>query len=106
MSFIRENAVYPKMYRIRQNFSNDKVDDIKAEVFKEFNLIDLKDKIKKGGSIGVTCGSRGINNIDKIVKAVVDYVRECGGVPCIIQLWEAMAEPLLRDKNMFVRNLA
>ena len=84
MSVIRENAVYPKMYRIRQNFSNDKVDDIKAEVFKEFNLIDLKDKIKKGGSIGVTCGSRGINNIDKIVKAVVDYVRECGGVPCII----------------------
>ena len=84
MSFVKENAVYPKMYRIKQHFANDKVADIKSEVYKQFDLIGLKDKIKPEAQIGITCGSRGINNIDKIIKAAVDYVKDNGGKPFII----------------------
>jgi len=84
MSYIRENAVYPKMYRIKQHFDNDKIDDIKAAVYYRFNSIQLGTRFKEGAQIGITCGSRGINNIDKIIKAVVDYVKDNGGVPFII----------------------
>lgn len=84
MSFVKENAVYPKMYRIKQHFANDKVEDIKSEVYKQFDLIGLKEKIKPEAQIGITCGSRGINNIDKIIKAAVDYVKDNGGKPFII----------------------
>ncbi len=77
-------SVYPKMYRIKQNFSNDKISDIKAEVFKQLDSIGIKEKIKPMDNIGVTCGSRGINNIDAIVKATVDYVKQCGGEPFIL----------------------
>ena len=84
MSYIRENAVFPKMYRIEQHFSNEKVEDIKAEVYKQFDSVGLKAKIKPNGKIGITCGSRGINNIDKIIKAAVDYVKDAGGEPFIL----------------------
>ena len=84
MSYIRDNAVYPKMYRIRQHFSDKKIDDMKSEVFSQFDSIGLREKIHAGAEIGVTCGSRGINNIDKIVKATVDYVKAAGGRPFIV----------------------
>ena len=72
------------MYRIRQHFSDKKIDDMKSEVFSQFDSIGLREKIHAGAEIGVTCGSRGINNIDKIVKATVDYVKAAGGRPFIV----------------------
>lgn len=62
----------------------NKIADIKSEVYKQFDLIGLKDKIKPESQIGITCGSRGINNIDKIIKAAVDYVKDNGCKPFII----------------------
>lgn len=83
MGYLNENAVYPKMYRIKQKFDTEKITDINGEVIKQLDSIGLKDKIKKG-TIGITCGSRGINNIPVIIKAVVDYVKSAGAVPFII----------------------
>jgi len=84
MGFLNENAVYPKMYRIRQRFNTEKINDINAEVIKQLDSIGLREKIRKNGQIGITCGSRGINNIPVIIKAVVDYVKSAGATPFII----------------------
>ena len=44
MSYVRENAVFPKMYRIKQHFLNDKIEDIK-----NFAMV----KFKTNGDIGL-----------------------------------------------------
>lgn len=75
---------FPKMYRVRQHLNSEKIDDIKAAVWKELDDIGMRDKIKKNGEIAVCAGSRGINNIDTIVKAAVDYVFDCGAKPFIV----------------------
>ena len=40
--------------------------------------------MKKGETVAITVGSRGVANIAKITKAVVDHVKSFGGVPIII----------------------
>ncbi|MCI1931521.1 MAG: DUF362 domain-containing protein [Clostridia bacterium] len=84
MGYLNENAVYPKMYRIKQKFNTEKITDINTEVIKQLDSIGLKDTVKRDAHIGITCGSRGINNIPVIIKAVVDYVKSIGAVPFII----------------------
>lgn len=84
MSNFGENVAFPKMYKIRQNLNDEKINDIPAEVFKEFDNIGLREKIKKGSKIAVCGGSRGINNIALIVKSVCDYVKDCGATPFIV----------------------
>ncbi len=84
MYHIDMNFTYPKMYLIRQHLNSEKIADIKAAVWKELDGIGIRGKIKKDGEIAVCAGSRGINNIDKIVKAAVDYVFDCGAKPFIV----------------------
>lgn len=75
---------FPKMYRVRQHLNSEKIDDIKAAVWNELDSIGIRRKIQKGSEIAVCAGSRGINNIDKIVKAAVDYVYDCEATPFIV----------------------
>jgi len=84
MSEFGSSAVFPKMYKIKQMLSDERVEDIPKEVFEQLDAIGLNETIKGGQQIGVCSGSRGVNNIDKIVKAVCDYVRQCGGQPFIL----------------------
>ena len=44
----------------------------------------LQEKIKPGSRIAIAVGSRGINNIDKIVKGLVDILKELGARPFIV----------------------
>lgn len=81
---VEMNFKYPKMYRIRQHLNSEKISDIKESVWKELDGIGIRNKIVKDSEIAVCAGSRGINNIDKIVKAAVDYVFDCGAKPFIV----------------------
>ncbi|MCI1931732.1 MAG: DUF362 domain-containing protein [Clostridia bacterium] len=84
MYHVKSDFTYPKMYRIRQHLNQEKLMDLRKTVFDELDSIGIDKKIKKDGEIAVCAGSRGINNIDKIVKAAVDYVFEHGGKPFIV----------------------
>ena len=84
MSYIVENAVYPKMYRVKQRMNDEKITDIPAEVFKQLDAIGMREAIQPNAQIGVCSGSRGINNIAVIVRAVCDYVRSCNAKPFIV----------------------
>ncbi|MCI8342333.1 MAG: DUF2088 domain-containing protein [Firmicutes bacterium] len=84
MSYLADNYVYPNMYRVKQRLKTEKISDIPAEVKKQLDSIGLGGRLKQGAQVGVCSGSRGISNIDVIVKAVVDYVREHGATPFIV----------------------
>ena len=74
----------PKMCRINQSFDDFSVSDIEAEVKKKLLRSGTLDRVKFGQSIAITAGSRGVANITRILKTVVDEVKRVGGHPFII----------------------
>jgi len=69
---------------VKQRFNTSKIDDVRKEVFKEFDELNAKLLIKPNMSIAVTVGSRGISNISTITKAVCDYLKGEGAKPFIV----------------------
>ncbi len=67
--------------KIRQQFAREALSDIEQTVH---NQVTAKLQITPGARIAITVGSRGINNIARIAKAVVAAVKACGGAPFII----------------------
>lgn len=78
------NITLPKMYKIKQSFNKDKLDDIEGTVKSEINKEEIRSKIKPGQKIAVAVGSRGIKNIALIVKSVIDEIKAAGGEPFIV----------------------
>ena len=70
--------------KIKVKFNMGKVQDIKNEINMEFDRKGLGNKIKPEMSIGVTAGSRGIDNIDLILRYVCQYLEGRGAKPFII----------------------
>jgi hypothetical protein len=77
-------CAYPKMYKIRQIINSERIEDLRFEIFKQLDLIGMKNLIKPNSRICITAGSRGITNIDRITKYVCDYVKSLGAIPFIV----------------------
>jgi len=75
---------FPKMYKIKQKFKDEKVSDIKSEVNRELDRVKIKDMVREKPRIGVAVGSRGISNIKEVTKSVLDKLKEAGCEPFII----------------------
>jgi hypothetical protein len=75
---------YPKMYRIRQIFEVPKVDNIEGTLNQELESIQIHSRIKVGARIAITVGSRGIANIDRILKYLVHILKENSAKPFLI----------------------
>lgn len=72
----------PKLLKIKQVFPRPCIGDLEKTIYQE--LSDTGINIIKGASIAIAVGSRGIANIDRIVKTTVKWVKEMGGEPFII----------------------
>ncbi len=75
---------FPQMATFRQRFDAQRLDDPEAAVAAELERCGVLDRISTGQRIAVTGGSRGIANIDKITRVVVDAVRQAGGQPFLM----------------------
>lgn len=74
----------PRMGKIRQllDHSHIEQESIPDLVYHELNR-DLRSRIKPGMSVAITCGSRGVAHIALITKAIVDFVKDCEGLPFV-----------------------
>lgn len=72
----------PPMARIRQSFVRPRVDDAAVEMTAQMEL--LAPRIKAGSTVGITVGSRGIQNICAMLEAVIAVVRRCGATPVLL----------------------
>ncbi len=75
---------YPQMFRIRQHFDAPRVDDIAGTVRDEIAKINPSSVIKPGQTVAITAGSRGVANIDTIIKTIVEEMKAIGAVPYIV----------------------
>ncbi|MDB4733643.1 [Fe-S]-binding protein, partial [Planctomicrobium sp.] len=64
---------FPRMYRIRQEFERQIISDVEAETSTQLQRLNLASQISAGQTVAITVGSRGIANIARITKSVVDY---------------------------------
>src|ERR1043166_5086708 len=71
----------PRMVRLRQTFARPRVADIPRSVADALGGAALS--IKRGDTVAVGAGSRGIANIDVVVGAAVRYLRDLGARPFV-----------------------
>lgn len=74
---------FPKLVNIRQTFSRPLVEDVPGAVLAELKRLNIANQLA-GKRIGITGGSRGIQNIVPILRQVVQYIKEQGGEPCLL----------------------
>ena len=74
-------STFPKLIRVRQNFSRPRPLDFAAALRAEFEK--LRPHIAPGAKIAVGVGSRGITNLKPIVAEVLALVRAAGAEPFI-----------------------
>ncbi len=75
----------PRMVKVKQKLdhSHYEPEEIPALVHEQLDRPEMRERIKPGMTIAITCGSRGVANIAIITKAIVDFVKECGGIPFV-----------------------
>lgn len=74
----------PRLNKVRQIFSADRLGDIPAALDEQMNRPDIRGLIKPGAKVAVAVGSRGINNLALIVRRVIDRLKEAGAAPFIV----------------------
>ncbi|MFM2095547.1 MAG: hypothetical protein RIS70_2671 [Planctomycetota bacterium] len=77
-------TAYPKIFRVRQHFEAPRVDDPAAETELQLQRLNLRSKIQPGQTVAISAGSRGIANIHRIIKAIVDHLKSLGAQPFIV----------------------
>jgi hypothetical protein len=73
----------PQMAMIEQAFDPEHIDDIRETIFQELERIRISEKLHAGQKVAIAAGSRGIADIAKVTKAVVEFIVSCGAVPFI-----------------------
>ena len=77
-------SCFPSIFRIRQQFERPRVEDVAAAVESELAALGLSSRIGRGQSVAITAGSRGIANIDVILRAVASHLKRLGAEPFIV----------------------
>ncbi len=73
----------PRMLLVRQNFPDRRLADIPGEISRELNNANFGARLAPGSTVAIGVGSRGIGNIEIIVRAVVDFWKSRQFVPFI-----------------------
>ena len=79
-----ERGTLPRWARVRQHLDATDVGDVARAVAAEFGRPGVTQAIKPGTRVALTCGSRGIDRIDEVLKAAVAEVKRLGGEPFIV----------------------
>jgi hypothetical protein len=75
---------FPLMYHVGQVVETLSVDNIARALEEELNALDLRALVKPGARIAITAGSRGVANIDAILKQLVSTLIDLGAKPFFI----------------------
>lgn len=79
-----EQVTIPRMVTVKQTYSTRKITDISGHIRAQMEH-GLEDKGQyKGRRIAITAGSRGIPDIDLIIRSVCDVLKEWGARPFVV----------------------
>lgn len=79
------NKMYlPRMVKIGQSFPCMGLPDLTGELNRVLSLSNLPDHIKPGMLVGITAGSRGIANINVLMRVLAGHIKSLGGRPVLL----------------------
>lgn len=79
-----EKLKIPKMIKTKQIYNDSKIDDLPTTIITQMRN-NISDKSKyKGKRLCITAGSRGIPNIDLMIKTIIDELLIWGAEPFIV----------------------
>lgn len=76
--------VLPPLLHVRQRFDSPREEDVSAAVHRELAKLHLERTIRKGDSVALTAGSRGIAGIDVILRETVGFLQTLDARPFIV----------------------
>ncbi len=75
---------FPKVVKIRQKFPRPRVESVEGALREQLGREEISCAIKPGMGVALTAGSRGIAQIDGILRSLVSILREMGAEPFIV----------------------
>ena len=75
---------FPKVVKVRQDFPRPRVDDVGAALREQCGREEIRARIESGSEVAITAGSRGIAGIDRILRSLVEILKEAGASPFIV----------------------
>lgn len=72
---------FPRLLLVRQHFPDHSIADIPGEIQRQLETARFSANLRPGARVAIAVGSRGIANIDLIVRAVVTYWKRQGMRP-------------------------
>src|SRR5262249_26039362 len=76
------SVALPRFIHVRQKFPPSAPIDITGTLRREFERV--RPRVKPGTRVAVAAGSRGIANLDKLIGAVIQELRQAGAAPFIV----------------------
>ena len=75
---------FPKVVKIRQKFPRPRVENVEAALREQLGRGEISSTIKPGMRVALTAGSRGIAQIDEVLRCLVGILKEMGAEPFIV----------------------
>jgi nickel-dependent lactate racemase len=74
----------PRFFTVRQAFVSKRIEDVHRAVTERLEQSEAISIVQPGQTIAIGVGSRGIDRIDQVVKATVEYLKSRGAVPFVV----------------------
>ena len=84
MTSPRTGPALPDFFRVRQRFEGPRVEDVPAAVRETLDSLDLGAQVRRGETVAITAGSRGIANLTLVLTEIVRHLRSLGAEPFIV----------------------
>ena len=75
---------FPKIFKIRQKIEVPRLQNVEKRVNELLDQFDLWKKVKKGERVGLTAGSRGIKDKPKVLKTIINRLKDLGASPFVV----------------------
>lgn len=74
----------PKMAKVRQSFSDEKIEDVPGTLKQELEKEGVAEFVKPGMEIAIAVGSRGTDRLVDVTRVTVEFLKELGAKPFIV----------------------
>ncbi len=74
----------PKIFKFRQKIEVPRLENIEKRVHELLDRLELNGKVKRGERIALTAGSRGIKDKPKVLKTIVERLKDLGASPYVV----------------------
>jgi len=75
---------FPKVVKVRQKFPRPRVQSVEGALREQLDREEISSTVRPGMSVALTAGSRGIAQIDEILRSLVAILKKMGAQPFIV----------------------